>query len=346
MYTPKFASVAAWAKSVGSGAKTRSGQRKAILGSFARTYGLRPVGLGEAINPYMVAVWHEKGTSAFAAGAVNRADYYARQRRARQERFAANHPLTLSMPAPATKVDVCGHGSEFILSQYLQREAGCRGYTRIGEWYVRTVEVVSYDQNYYSKSYTAAFGGRKTTDSRTVLIRRVKADGTIERCDVEVSSWRGNYLLNACIEAGIVEYHKGLDAIRLHPAFDVKLVRKGALSLYERTIGGQHYDFCAVWHGLTYHAATKKAAVAGLRAKLHTARVSKNSPISWELGKKLGFCDEGMRAFAREFGLDVKANYTAEEIAARVAQNLVAARPFEAELRTLAGAVGYKIPNI
>lgn len=102
------------------------------------------------------------------------------------------------MPAPATRQDVVGQCS---FSQgypapcevpllVLQEERAYGTFARVGDWTIRTQQDVSYDNHKYSKSWHAAHGGAKSVDARIVLIRRVKADGTLESRDQRVDSWR------------------------------------------------------------------------------------------------------------------------------------------------------------
>lgn len=338
--TTRYPSVAAWAAALGSKAKTRAGQRKAIIAAFDKPVGGRIFHNGNfkpVFGEYVNGIYVQRS---------NKADYLAKVTRANQERFAASHPLTLSHPAPATRQDVEGDSSAPTVS-VLELQDSRYGKAWAGGFCVRTREEVSWDNNYYSKSYNSKYGGKKSVDARTVLIRRVKTDGTLESRDVEVSAWRGNYLLDALIEAGVVKAHKGLMNIRLHSAYDVQIVREAAaLKIYERTLGGGHVDFCAVRAGVTFHAPTQKAAVKGLREKVSAKRLrAQGKLISYALGKKLNFCDEGMRAFARAFDLEIGGEYTPEEIAAAVKQNVPAALSFRAELTTLAETVGYKLPE-
>jgi len=68
-----------------------------------------------------------------------------------------------------------------------------RQYAKIDDWIISSVESVTWENNFYSKSYGY---GKKTVDSRTVLIRRMR-NGKVEKHDVQVDSWRGSWALKA-----------------------------------------------------------------------------------------------------------------------------------------------------
>ena len=95
-----------------------------------------------------------------------------------------------------------------------------------------------------------------------------------------------------------------------------------------------------------FHADTPAACIAGLRLKVRraTARAT-GSIVNVALGRRLGFCSEGMTSFARAMDLDIHGEYTAAEIESAVRNNLAAARPYASELRRLAAAVGHPIAD-
>lgn len=337
--TTKYTSIAEWAKALGSQAKTRSGQRKAIIASFTTHKGIRLIG----------RMTRNQEVTNYIGDGRDKTKYLSFRQRARQERFAATHPTTLSYGPPATRLDV--EGTQFdnahvvdILT--LQSDRPYMAIARYGDWVIRTREDVSWDNNYYSKSYNSKFGGKKTVDARWVLIRRVKADGTLDKQDITVDGWRGNYLLNALLQAGIIPENKAPLRIALHRAYNVRTIRLGRIvKLYERTLGGEHVDYCAVVGEYTFHAASIREAIAGVREKIKLASLkAKGKLIDLELGRALGFCESGMKSFATTFDLDLKGHYTAEQLAERIKTNVAAAAPYASELRTLANAVGYEIP--
>jgi hypothetical protein len=221
---------------------------------------------------------------------------------------------------------------------------------RVGGWFVRASESVDKEWNAYSKAWHRAYGPKVTVTGRTVQIRRFREDTqSVEVRDVEVKSWRGNWLFEALLKAGVARAHKvpvKLRPVQLHPVFDARPVRVlGDISLYERTIAGEHHDYCVLWHGLTYHAGTPRAAVTGLRAKLAEAERRKNAPIDFALCLSLGFCKEGIKQFCRDFELDPTSRYTADEIRQAVERDLDQAAIYRDELVKVADTVGYKIPE-
>lgn len=328
----KHTSLVEWAKSIGSNAKTHAGQRRAIIASFRPHEKLVHIGSMplDRDRPY-----GRYGRS------TTRYEWYRAQKLRRQREFAANHPTTLSSPPPATREEVMGYRNYTPqpLADLTHESYG--RYAQVGDWYIRCTQDEEKDWNYYAKSYRFP---KITISNRKVLIRRVKPDGTMESRDVAVEAWRGNYLLDALITAGVCEKNKvasRLRSVQLHPAFAVTTLREGSLSIYERTLAGEHYDCCVVWHGITYHAGSVKAAVRGLRNKLHSVIQAKNSPIDWALCKKLGFCDAGIRQFCADFNLSTSGRYTAQQIEAVVQTNLSQAAKYKTELCTLAKTVGY-----
>lgn len=341
----KFTSVAAWAKSIGSQAKTLKGQKKAIVLSFDKTPGMAQL-TARATATYPRPVRRGNETRTW------------KTQRERQEAFAANHPLTLSCPPPATCQDVYGRSTEQATVLELQVEgASPHFFALVDGWIITLLEEGDWNRDRYSKSWHRAHGGVWQVSSRTVRIRRVAADGTLETRDQEVSAWRGNYLLNAIVAAGLIERSWSAPlGIRLHAAFDARQVRSLlGWTIWERTLVGEHVDYCAVRRGQTYHAATVKAAIAGLRTKIQaaTTRLDRDGKITIETGLKLGFCKAGMRNFADDFGLDENGAYTPQEIEhaikAHVSPNMSLdelIQPYRAELRTLASAVGFKVEGL
>jgi hypothetical protein len=221
------------------------------------------------------------------------------------------------------------------------------GHAVVNGWHVRVEEDVEWDYACYSKSWNSKYGGRKVVTGRNVQIRRVTADGGLESRDQAVGSFRGNYILDAIVQAGILPDRSGPMSVRLHAAYDARIVRAGrSVKIYVRTLANEVVDFCAVVRGTTFHAPTIKEAIAGLRTKLSHVVMRKNaSLVDWKLCKSLGFCDTGISQFAQEFDFDIHASYTPNEIATRVKSNLSAAAPYISELNTLAKAVNYEITS-
>jgi hypothetical protein len=348
-YTPRYTSIAAWAAALGSKAKTRAGQRKAILTSNLGNPRLSLCGrMTRAYYRDMFATGgytptHNDKLTRWASANREKAAIHQPAKlaeilasEARQAQEKINLHLTGRHDGAATERD--------LLTLQADRPFGA--IARYGDWVIRVREDVSYDNNKYSKSWHRAHGGAKSVDARWVLIRRVTADGTLESHDITVNAWRGNYLLDALIQAGVVPDTKAPLRITLHRAFNVRTIRQGRiLKIYERTLGGKHIDYCIVAGDYTFHAGTVREAIAGLRKKIAAATLkAKGQAIDLALCKSLGFCDTGVRDFAAAYDLDLKSTYSPAEIERRIRQNPDAAAPYRSELRTLANAIGYTIP--
>jgi hypothetical protein len=185
------------------------------------------------------------------------------------------------------------------------------------------------------------------TTTRQILIRGLNQVGEVEIVDRYVDAWRGNYLLDTLIAAGVIASNKSRMDVRLHAAYDIREVRRGKhVTIFERTLAGEHIDFCAKRGSLTFHAASDRDAVKGLHAKAKAAALRAcGRAIDWNLGRSLGFCETGMRQFCTVFGLDTKQVLRPAELAEIVKADLTAAAPFAAELKVLANAVGFALPE-
>lgn len=218
----------------------------------------------------------------------------------------------------------------------------------LGRWQVTATESVSLDWEYYSKSWHRTHGPRRAVESRTVEFRSAAGARRV----VHPDAWRGDWLARACLDAGLVKAKRKTRAplsVRLNCAYDAELVREvRGHKIYQRTLMGTPVDFVIVSPmGLTYHDEDRKQLIPGLRAKLRCslkrAKLPGTTRITWALCKKLGFCDAGIRAFADAFGLDTNAEYSPEQIEARVRSNPATAAPFLPELRILADAIGHPV---
>ncbi len=218
-------------------------------------------------------------------------------------------------------------------------------YAEVAGWTVVAREDVHEDWDAYSKRWHASHGPKRTVSNRRVEARRYGTNGELELKTAKLESWRGNWQLNTAVALGLLKEHKGLAHIRLHPAYEVREVRKVlGYRVYERLLAGEHVDFCVLSPlGATYHAATPAECIAGLRKKLEAVERAKTATITYGFcHKRLGFCETGLKSFARTFGLDVRGAYTPDEIEAKVRSNPVAAAPYAFELRRLAEALGYQ----
>lgn len=227
---------------------------------------------------------------------------------------------------------------EKFLKLYLYSEP-----VELGVWSARAYETVEKDWNYYSKSWHRNHGPKVTVTGRFVEFTSKGGKKKV----VQLDSWRGNWQCKALIEAGIVKPKKGMMHVRLNEVFDIKLIgkRHGYL-VYQRSLKGELVDYCLVSPlGMTYHAATVKECLAGLKLKRQQRERRKVATINWNFLKSLGFCSPGIKEFCSIFDFDLDGSYTPDEVYQAVSANPSAAAPFEKELRQLADAVGFNVPS-
>jgi hypothetical protein len=163
---------------------------------------------------------------------------------------------------------------------------------------------------------------------------------------VLLESWRGNVLLTSIKESGLftAPASKAPLSVRLDKFYGAELVRAiGHIKIWERTLLGEAVDYCAVLNGVTFHADTERLAVHGVHQKIKAATKKRNEPISYKLCKELGFCEAGIKQFCDVFNLDLHDTYSPETIETLVKADTNKASPFEAELRTMAKAIGYQL---
>lgn len=99
-------------------------------------------------------------------------------------------------------------------------------------------------------------------------------------------------------------------------------------------------------NGETFHADSREGAVAGYVAKMRCAdHRARGSIIDWELCRRLGFCEIGIRRFCEDFFLDCTAQYLPAQLLEAVQHNPHAAAPYAAELRKLAATVSFTLPD-
>ena len=219
-------------------------------------------------------------------------------------------------------------------------------HARAGTWWVLCQQDRRLNRSRYSKSWHRAHGPVEEISNRRVVFRRLR-HGHLEERTVHLDAWRGDYVARALLAAGVVPPHSGLRHVRLHPAYEVQELRRHAgYRVYRRTLCGEPVDICLVSPlGLTFHAGTLGEAFRGLKAKAAGVRPRSTGRIDLALVRQLGFCDPGIEAFADAFRLDVHGQYTPDEIYHLVQADLPAARPFLPELRLLAAAINYPVPD-
>lgn len=220
-------------------------------------------------------------------------------------------------------------------------------YARAGDWWVLCLESRTTSWTRYSKAWHRAHGPVEEVRNRRVVCRRL-THGRLEERVVRLEAWRGDFVARALMEAGLVQPHRGLRHVRLHPAYDVRELRQHrGYRVYQRTLCGEPVDLCVVSPlGLTYHARTLRQAFRGLKTKTTGIEAQAGPLIDRALVRRLGFCDPGIQAFADAFHLDLHGQYTPDEIYHVVQTDPDAARPFRRELRLLAAALNSPVPGL
>jgi hypothetical protein len=215
---------------------------------------------------------------------------------------------------------------------------------QIGGWTATAWQTEERDYKFYSKAWHRNHGPKITVTGRYVKFTSAKGREKTAQLD----SWRGNWQAKALILAGLVKPKKGQMHIRLNEAFDIKIIKKSrGYNLYQRTLKGEAVDFCLVSPlGLTYHGASMRECLAGLKQKRESQSRRESATIDWKFLRSLGFCEAGIREFCSVFGFDIKKSYAPMDIYVAVSQDLPAAAPFERELRQLADVVGFKLFHI
>lgn len=218
----------------------------------------------------------------------------------------------------------------------------------IGKYEFQRIEDAEWNNNKYSRAWHRQYGGVLEVSNRRIVISRLDRrakNGKLHIATIKFGAWRGNILLAAIktSEAFAAPKSSIPMSIRLDKFYDAKKIgNKMGVEIFERTLLGAVADYCAVTGGHTYHAESPRAAVRGLHKKMQAAAKKHNEPITWALGKKLGFCEAGMVAFCEAFGLDTSGSLSPVTLEGIIKSDLSKARRFENELRTLAKSLGYE----
>ncbi len=191
------------------------------------------------------------------------------------------------------------------------------------------------DWNYYSKKWHRQHGPKITIASRRVTFYKKGFTKTIY-----IDSFRGDYILKAYIEAFKVRKIHYKDTkkkrLQLDPHFKIRKIKEVCgVELYARLLNNFTYDYVAYYKNTTFHAFTKKEAIAGLKNKINKKFKTDKEILTYKDGKKLGFCDTGIRSFCEVNGLDCNGSYTRAELKKIVAENREANKPFVAELKQI-----------
>lgn len=222
---------------------------------------------------------------------------------------------------------------------------------RLGDgWFARQEEDVDRDWDVYSKAWHRAHGPKVTVTNRRVSFRRINPEtGEKEIKTAHMDSWRGDWLAQAIIKADLQPDNPNAPlAVRLHAAYDAELIKTShGYRIYRRTLVGKFVDWVIIAPlGTTYHATNKKDLLPGVHAKIRASKARLEGwMIDWAKCRKLGFCEDGIRSFCGIFDIDPRGQYLPEEIERLVRANPTAAAPYLPELRTLAQAVGFVVPE-
>lgn len=225
------------------------------------------------------------------------------------------------------------------------------GIHRLGNgWFYRQNEEAEADYHAYSKEWHRAHGPKVTISNRRVSFRRINPEtGEKEIKTAHMDSWRGDWLAQAIIKADLQPDNPNAPlAVRLHAAYDAELIKTShGYRIYRRTLVGKFVDWVIIAPlGTTYHSQDRKVLLAGVHAKIRAKKASlEGRMIDWNKCRKLEFCETGILAFCDLFNLNPKSSYTPEEIERVVRANPSAAAPYLPELRTLAQAVGFVVPE-
>jgi hypothetical protein len=294
----------------------------------------------------LIALGRDKG-GAIRCPHSGRAQYYAWQRQHRQarvDRFLAElsaWKVAADMGCPNTLFHLPLPERGQLGASYSDCEQYADG------WWIRKETVEERDWDKYSKSWHRTHGPAVTVTARRVTIARM-VNGVPERYVVNLSTWSGDWRARAVVEAGLAPASKIQLAVRLHKAYDAELVAtRHGYRIYRRTLLGQPVDWVAVAPlGTTYHHDTRAGAIRGLHDKLRNRELKITGRlIDWAKCRSLGFCETGIKAFCDAVGLSPRGSYVPEEIDRAVRANPDAAAPYLAELRTLAAAVSFSIPE-
>lgn len=195
---------------------------------------------------------------------------------------------------------------------------------------------VADDWEYYDNKY----GRPKTTVGRrgvsfTYPQAQVSrdADGEIKvelkREWQSLDRFAGNWFFDVFArQFGKNRVEKNARKVQLHECFSLRLERKIAgVEIYARVVANTVYDLCAVAGKETFHAATAKEAVAGLRDK-RESRIrfdSETLRVAFRNGKcdvaGATFCSAGVRNFCADNGIDENAEMSRAELRSIVLKN-------------------------
>jgi hypothetical protein len=166
------------------------------------------------------------------------------------------------------------------------------------------------DWNYYGKRYNKP--------KVTVSNRKVTFYKGGKEVEIELESFRGDFLLKAYLQAFKVKnlVQKGRSRkIQLQDCFRAKKIQSiCGVEIWVRTLGRGVYDYAAVKNDDTFHAFSKKDAIVGLKKKIRTEIKENQEIIDKSLGFALGFCEAGMMSFCEDNGLDYDSKISRKDL--------------------------------
>ncbi len=208
--------------------------------------------------------------------------------------------------------------------------------SKIGEWFYRTEETLEYP-------YRGSYKNFSRVAERRVIFGQMR-DGQPHKITVVAKSWRGNWLLNALVDAGIGGKSTAPMNVRLHKAYDAELVKEYTLDgklakVWKRSLAGADWDFCLVCAGMTYHGLLDELE-SGWREKQQERKNRAGQPVTFEAARDLGFCETGIRQFCATVGIDPAGTYTASEIKELITGHRNQLDQFAREIRIFRRAFG------
>ncbi len=208
---------------------------------------------------------------------------------------------------------------------------------RIGNWFFRTEEDLEYP-------YGGRFKNYSRVAERRVIFGQMR-DGQPHTITVTAKSWRGNWLLNALVDAGIGGKSTAPMNVRLHRAYDAELIKEYTIDgkpakVWRRSLAGKKWDYCLVCGGMTYHDTNPEELQPGWRKKQQEKKNRSGQPVTFAAARDLGFCETGIRQFCVTVGIDPAGTYTAREIKELITEYHGQLDQFAREIRIFRRAFG------
>jgi hypothetical protein len=165
--------------------------------------------------------------------------------------------------------------------------------------------------------------GKLTHTDRVLRIR--DRDG-MRLCKI-LKTYSGNFVLNA-IEKHFrrkikkVKVADELKPVQLNPKMDIlELSSKRSFRRFQRLFAHNHYDYCVLKDGITYHGSSVEMCEIGWKKKKTLSKAGAKI-INMKTCMALGFCSTGVRSFCSSNSIDSHESYTVEELKKIVKKNL------------------------